>query len=130
MTDYAALLVSMYNERSNSFAVSSADNATLKTLYDGLFSGELCSQVSCGSDSGYDISPEMPDYLFELSALNRRVPKSELEEHPDSLFYKEATNEQCSSGSWKGSAICLSNSNGDWVLGASLNLSLHSGGKK
>jgi len=134
MTDYAELLGNIKGQdskyaASRDFNISGADNAAVKALYEGIYSGDFCAQVSCRSDRSYQISPEMPDYEFELSALNRRVPKAELEEHPDSLFYKSATTEKCISGSYKGSSICLSNSNGDWVEGPRLNISVYSDGK-
>lgn len=131
MTDYAELLVGMSGKDakyySSDFNISGADNATLKTLYEGLYSGELCSEIKCYSDYSYRISPEMPDYQFELSALHRDVPKSELQEHPDSYFYKAATDEECLNGWRKGTYTCLNHSGGDWVHGPLLNVDVYSG---
>lgn len=134
MTDYAGLLINLKGRDSkytlsSDFNISGADDATVKALYEGIYSGDFCAQVSCFSDRNYQISPEMPDYEFELSAINRRVPKSEVEEHPNSLFYKAATDPRCFDGPSKGARTCLNNLDGDWVRQTLLNVGVYSNGK-
>lgn len=101
MTDYAELLSNIVSGGySKSFDWKNIDDASVKQVYEGFYSGTLCKELKCYTNQNNLLSAS-EDYDFDVSAIGRNIPKDELKQHPNSQIYKYAT-----SSKW-----CLKNPN-------------------
>ena len=109
MTDYAELLSNIVSDGySKSFDWKNIDDASVKQVYEGFYSGILCKELKCYTNRN-DLLSASEDYDFDISAINRDVLKDELRQHPNSQVYKYAM-----SSNW-----CLKNPSDDSCLNSS-----------
>lgn len=106
MTDYAELLSNIVSGGySKSFDWKNIDDASVKQVYEGFYSGDICRELRCFTNQNNILSAS-EDYDFDVSAIGRNIPKDELKQHPNSQVYKYAT-----SSNW-----CLKNPHTDNCL--------------